>query len=226
MKALSALKSTFIYKGIVVIILFSLLSVIYPELVFASTLETSRETKTLVFEVKNPTQNSQNNNSITFAEIVENDPLTKDLTEYLESLNSPLAIYAPEIIQQPQWQRALAISWVESNMCIHHVDNNCSGIGVAPGHALWREYDTHLDWFKDMSALMEKPIYKERFTTFQAMRGVYVQPGSDNWVYGAQSKFNKLIEITENADAERKLAAAKAPLIAALATFPELAYLD
>ncbi len=226
MKALSTMKSTFLYKGIVTIILFSLLSVIYPGLVIASTFETSRETKTLAFEVKNPIQNFQNNNSITFSEIVNNDPLAKSLQKYLKSLNSPLAKYAPEIIQQPQWQRALAISWVESNMCIHSIDNNCSGIGVAPGHPSWRKYKTHLAWFKDMSTLLEKPIYKEKFTTFQAMRGVYVQPGSANWVYGAQNKFNKLMEITKNAETERKFAAAKIPLVATLATFPELAYID
>lgn len=223
MKALSTLRSAS-QKSLIGFVLISLTSFIYPEI----SLATSALGQTaLVFEIKNSPNDSQNHNSITFKEILDNDPLVVSLTEYLESLNSPLSVYAAEIIQQPQWQRALAISWVESNMCIHHVDNNCSGIGVAPGHPLWRKYETHLDWFKDMSALMEKPIYKERFTTFQAMRGVYVQPGSDNWVYGATTKFNDLMEITVNAEAQRQLAAAQAPIITtALATFPELSKLD
>jgi hypothetical protein len=121
----------------------------------------------------------------------------------LEKHRSPLAEFAGEMVKQPQWQRALAISWVESNFCKRHMDNNCSGIGVAPGHKLWRKYETHLDWFKDMSALMEKPIYKEKYTTFQKMKGVYVQPGSANWVNGAQKKYNELIKLTQESEVQK-----------------------
>ncbi|PIR96190.1 MAG: hypothetical protein COT92_02370 [Candidatus Doudnabacteria bacterium CG10_big_fil_rev_8_21_14_0_10_42_18] len=221
MKALFALKSG-LKNGLIIATIVSLTALVYPEIILASNSRAS-EASALVFEVKNPIQNQ---NSLSFNEIMANDPLAIKLQEYLESLGSPLAPYSADIIQEPQWQRALAISWVESNMCKRHVDNNCSGIGVAPGHPLWRKYSTHLDWFKDMSNLLEKPIYKEKYTTFQAMRGVYVQPGSANWVYGAQAKYNALMAITEEAENERQYASVQIPLKAALATFPQLAYLD
>ncbi len=226
MKALLTLRSG-LSKGLVIASMVSLVSLVYPEIVLATNTQAAGENTALVFEVKDPIQNPKiNQNSITFEEVVQNDPLVKKLRAYLENLNSPLAPYAGEIVQQPQWQRALAISWVESNMCIHHVDNNCSGIGVAPGHPSWRKYETQLDWFKDMAQLLEKPLYKEQLTTFKQMKGVYVQPGSWNWVYGAQSKYNDLMAMTNETEQERKLAALQIPLKAALATFPELAYLD
>ncbi len=106
------------------------------------------------------------------------------------------------------------------------MDNNCSGIGVAPGHRLWRKYTTHLDWFKDMSALMEKPMYKEKFTTFQKMRGVYVQPGSANWVNGAQAKYNDLIKLTQDSEIQRIAQVQQKSNILALATFPSLVESD
>ncbi len=208
-----------IEKSIILGTLISLVFWVYPEaLVLAHSGEQSMEQKqALVFEIKNPISNT---NSINIDQIVESDPLVLNLQTYLENLNSPLSVYAKDIVQQPQWQRALAISWVESNMGIHCYDNNCSGIGVEPGHPSWRKYSTKLDWFKDMTQLLEKPIYKEKFTTFKQMRGVYVQPGSANWVYGAQKKYDELTALTEKSEADRQLANSQAPMELALASFP------
>ncbi len=164
----------------------------------------------------------QNENSLSIETVTENDPLVVNLTAYLKKHNSPLEPYASEMVKQPQWQRALAISWVESNFCKRHADNNCSGIGVAPGHKSWRKYPTHLEWFKDMAKLMEKPIYKEKYTTFKKMRGVYVQPGSDNWVNGAQKKFNELNQLTLDSENQtRELAQKHFVEIASLYTFTD-----
>jgi hypothetical protein len=166
--------------------------------------ETEAEQNQPNLEVKNLNLKTETaDKSLTLDAVIANDPLVNNLKLYLEKHRSPLAEFAGEIIKQPQWQRALAISWVESNFCKRHMDNNCSGIGVAPGHKLWRKYETHLDWFKDMSALMEKPIYKEKYTTFQKMRGVYVQPGSANWVNGAQKKYNELIKLTQESEVQK-----------------------
>ena len=225
MKTLLRLKSaisksyTFSISALVLLV-----PVIFPELALAS------ELKTLglqgpVFEIKitnpnfldqSPKQNEQT--FLTMKELEDNDPLVSSLREYLENLHSPLDIYAADIVKQPQWQRALAISWVESNMGKHCYDNNCSGIGVKPGHPAWRKYKTKLDWFVDLCVLLEKPIYKEKYTTFKQMRGVYVVPGSDAWVYGSQQKFNELVALTQNAETTRQ---AKAQELVALATFPE-----
>lgn len=166
--------------------------------------ETEAEQNQPNLEVKNLNLKTETaDKSLTLDAVIANDPLVNNLKLYLEKHRSPLAEFAGEIIKQPQWQRALAISWVESNFCKRHMDNNCSGIGVAPGHKLWRKYETHLDWFKDMSALMEKPIYKDKYTTFQKMRGVYVQPGSANWVNGAQKKYNELIKLTQESEVQK-----------------------
>ena len=194
---------------IAAITLVSLAFWIYPEASFGAGLHQTSETSepkqsALVFEIKNPEtviQKSQTNtNLITFDEIVKTDPLVPKLQAYLESKDSPLAEYAAEIVQQPQWKRSLAISFVESNFGKYCANNNCSGIGVAPGHASWRKYETKLDWFKDMSKLMETPRYKERFTTYKTMRGIYVYPGSARWVYGAEKVDAELTKMETEAN--------------------------
>ncbi len=161
-------------------------------------------------------------NSLTIQTVQENDPLVVNLKQFLKDNDSPLGEYASEIIKQPQWQRALAISYVESHMGRNCFDNNCSGIGVKPGHPSWRKYTTKLDWFIDLNTLLEKPIYKEKYTTFKKMRGIYVNPGSDNWVNGAQQKYNQLMALTEKSENEaRALAQTHTSEIALLSTFPE-----
>lgn len=208
MKALLTLKSAIDRSAVVsAALLVSLVSVVYPEISVASGLQASGQ-QALVFEIKDPKSILENKATLTFDEIVLNDPVVAKLEAYLKKHNSPLAEYAADIVQQPQWQRALAISWVESNFGRRCADNNCSGIGVAPGHPSWRRYPTKLDWFKDMAQLLERPIYKERFTTFKQMRGVYVQPGSDAWVYGATKKYNELMALEKEATEERLAQAA------------------
>ena len=203
-------------------VLASLVFWIYPESqLLAYSEQPAGQNKALVFEIKNSTTIADNN-FLSLNEVVQNDPLAKNLKNYLENLGSPLAQYSEDIVQLPQWQRALAISWVESNMGIHCYNNNCSGIGGAPGDRTWRKYPTQLDWFKDMTLLLEKPLYKEKLITFKQMRGVYVKPGSANWVYGAQNKFDELTELTEQSEQERQTLAQGTPAQLALATFPNL----
>jgi hypothetical protein len=199
---------------------------VYPHLALAN--QTSQEKTAIVFKIPDTSvlkkiTTDENKTSLTFAEITESDPLTIRLKEYLEKHNSPLAQYAGEMTKLPQWQRALAISWVESNFGRFCADNNCSGIGVAPGHPAWRKYQTKLDWFKDMTKLMETPRYKEKYTTFEKMRGVYVYPGSDAWVFGAKTKYAQLMALTSLAQEERAALAQKATDNSNLQTFPQLA---
>lgn len=209
------------------IALVTLIPIVAPRAVFAA--EQTSSPQAIIFEIKgSTTSNSQISGptapqSLSIEEVESNDPLVIKLKAYLEKHNSPLAEYSAEIVKQPQWQRALAISWVESNFGRRCADNNCSGIGVAPGHKLWRKYPTKLDWFKDMSALMEKPIYKEKYTTFKQMLGVYVVPGSPQWLNGATKKFNELTALTEEAEAEKRALAQLNDANANLHTFPELA---
>lgn len=230
MKALSTLKSA-INQGshIGIIALVSLLPVILPFKALAAELQTSGQ-PAQIFEIKvsdstlldqSPKQNTTEN-SLSIQTITENDPLVVKLKQFLADNNSPLGDYAAEIVQQPQWQRALAISYVESHMGRDCFNNNCSGMGGAPGTSTWRKYSTKLDWFIDLTNLLEKPVYKEKYTTFQKMKGVYVQPGSMAWVNGATKKYNDLMALTSEAEAEsRSLAQSHNTELAALPTFTD-----
>lgn len=109
------------------------------------------------------------------------------LTVYLTKKKSPLVEFADVIASLKHWKIVLAISNSESSLGKKCADNNCSGIGVEPGHALWREYANKGEWAKDMDALIEKR-YKD--WSLEDMNGVYVQPGSENWVFAA----NQILE--------------------------------
>lgn len=213
-------------KAALMVALISLTVWVHPGAqVSASAGETADKNQTLVFEVKNPISNLQSDSSeedgLQIEEVIESDPLVNNLEIYLKKHNSPLAEYAKDIVLQPQWQRALAISYVESHFGRFCYTNNCSGIGGAPGMKTWRKYETKLEWFKDMSRLLEKPIYKEKYVTFKQMNGVYVQPGSANWINGATKKYNELVKLTEESELQRKVIAQKHSEKLALATFDQ-----
>lgn len=234
MKALSTLRSAIdqsSYIGIIALV--SLFPVILPHMALAAELQTSGQPTALVFEIKvsdpsilDQTPKPKNiPNSLSIQTISDNDPLVIKLKQYLAENDSPLGEYADKIVLQPQWQRALAVSYVESHMGRDCFNNNCSGIGVKPGHSSWRKYPTKLDWFIDLNNLLEKPIYKDKYNTFKKMKGVYVQPGSAAWVNGAEKKYGELMALTAEADAEsRQLAESQQKHIveiAALSTFSE-----
>ncbi len=179
---------------------------IYPETMAAAYTAQNVKTNALVFEI----DSKSTNKLLSYDELAQyhahtdmNALLAPKVKAYLESKGSPLAVYADEIVKQPQWQRALAISYVESNFGKRCADNNCSGIGGAPSMKSWRKYPTKLDWFKDLSALLEKPTYKVKYTNCNSMKGVYVVPGSATWVNGCNKISNELIALTSRADNER-----------------------
>lgn len=187
-------------KAVLLASLFSLMTWVLPHSFVAQAAE---QDKAQIFEIQN--FNSEKN-SLNHNLILENDPLVKNLQEYLTKYSSPLSEYSKEMVLQPQWKRALAISWVESNFGRKCADNNCSGIGVEPGHPSWRKYKTKLDWFKDMCKLMETPRYKEKYTTFEKMRGIYVYPGSNSWVFGAKQKFAELSALEKHSEEQKQFA--------------------
>ena len=204
MKAPIALNSV-IEKVAVVLAFLPLVFMIYPEFAVAAYVAQNQGTNALVFEIdSNSTQKL-----LSYDELAQyhsrtdmNALLAPKVKAYLESKGSPLAVYADEIVKQPQWQRALAISYVESNYGKRCADNNCSGIGGAPSMKSWRKYPTKLEWFKDLSSLLEKPTYKEKFTSCNTMNGVY-NAGSSNWVNGCNKASNELLALTNQANNER-----------------------
>ncbi len=216
----SAIEKTFVVFAFLPVVILA-----YPETMAAAyPAQNILEEKALVFEISSKPEavEQKNQTLLTYAELEthykrtqippKSEILAPKVRAYLESKGSPLAVYADQIVQQPQWQRALAISFVESNFGKRCADNNCSGIGVKPGHKSWRRYQTKLHWFIDMNQLLEKPMYKQKYTNCNTMKGVYVVPGSAAWVNGCNKVSNELLSLTAQSESEH-LALIKAPTL-------------
>jgi hypothetical protein len=210
MKAPFALNSA-IEKTLALIVFLPVIFLAYPELAVAANPAQTNGKKALVFEISSKSAVSLKSTEklLTYDELAAYDAntninvfLVPKVQAFLESKGSPLAPYASEIVKQPQWQRALAISYVESNYGKRCADNNCSGIGGSPSHKSWRRYPTKLEWFKDLTMLLEKPTYKEKYTSCNTMNGVY-NAGSHTWVNGCNSASNQLLALTAQAEQER-----------------------
>ncbi len=72
----------------------------------------------------------------------------------------------------------VAITFVESTHGKNCYYNNCSGITGSKG---LRKYKTRADWVRDFDSILEKR-YKN--LPPEDYLGLYVQPGSPNWLYG------------------------------------------
>jgi hypothetical protein len=136
-------------------------------------------------------------NSLTIDTIQQADPLTVNLQAYLQDHNSPLQSYTAQLLQYNNWKTVVAISFVESNMCVHNLNYNCSGIG-GPGH--FYAFKDFGGWIDCMSNLLTTR-YQDK--TLDQMNGVYVQPKSANWAYGSKKISAELTALEKNADQER-----------------------
>lgn len=117
------------------------------------------------------------------------------IKNYLNEKKSPFAEYASIIARQPHWQLILAIGFAESSWGKNCVDNNCSNIGVKPGHELWRDYENYGEWIKDFNKLLERR-YKD--WTLKEMCGVYVKPCNKNWMSATTQVLGELKESNIN----------------------------
>jgi hypothetical protein len=206
MKALSTLKSAIDHSSFVgIIALILLIPVLQPQLASAAALQTSGQSTAQIFEI-NVSDSSlldsapkQNNlqNSITFNDIQAVDPLTVNLQAFLQDNNSPLQGYTSQLLSHDNWKTILAISFVESNMCIHDYRYNCSGIG---GQEYLRKYNDFGEWIDDMSSILAT---RYNGWTLDKMNGVYVQPKSVNWAFGSKKIFAQLTELENFSNLER-----------------------
>lgn len=83
----------------------------------------------------------------------------------------------------------VAISFVESTFGKHCYYYNCSGIGGTPPNL--RKYNSYAEWIADFDDLLErryKDLPPEKFI------GLYVQPGSPNWLYGVKQVIREFDE--------------------------------
>lgn len=230
MKASYPLESA-IEKSFVIIALFSTLFLAYPETtVLAQGLQTQNGKMAQVFDLnsksnKKLAQENLVQTSISVADIVTvNDLLAPELYNYLSSKGSPLAKHANNIPKYNNWKRALAISFVESNMCKRtpkkwvngalQESYNCSGI--ANGKRVYNNYE---EWFADMNNLLNKPAYVNR--PIEKFLGFYVVPGSRNWLLGVKKVEADLAHL-ENVANQKHLALTTGYLNIASTENPEL----
>lgn len=128
------------------------------------------------------------------ANVAEPDIIAKrtaDLKKYLQDMRSPFADSAETIATQPHWKLILAIAFAESTMGKNCADNNCSNIGVKPGHPAWRRYSSYNSWVVDFNRLLDKK-YKD--DTLEQMCGVYVKPCNPNWLLATRQVLDSLKE--------------------------------
>ncbi len=117
----------------------------------------------------------------------ELDKRKQQIKEYLLGKQSPFARdddALAALAQSKNMKLILAISFVESNFGKHCFYYNCSGIG---GPNL-RRYESYAEWVTDFDNLLEnryKGLPPEKFL------GLYVQPGSPNWLYGVRQILNE-----------------------------------
>jgi hypothetical protein len=204
MKALSTLKSAIdqSYLGIMALVL--LTPVLFPKLAFAAELQTQGQSAQ-IFEIKvtdssllgSTPKPNDNKNSLSINEITQSDPLTVSLHDYLASHSSPLADYTAELLEHDNWKTVIAISQVESNMCVHNLRFNCSGIG-GPGH--FYAFKNFGGWIDCMSNLLTT---RYEGKTLDQMNGVYVQPKSVNWAYGSKKIYAELASLEQDANEQR-----------------------
>ena len=114
------------------------------------------------------------------------------LKAYLESKNSPFAKDDEALdafAASKNMKLMVAISFVESTFGKNCYYYNCSGIGGTPPSL--RKYESYAEWIRDFDELLEsryKGVPPEKFI------GLYVQPGSPNWIYGVKQVIREFDE--------------------------------
>ncbi len=229
MKALFALVSANFRKSLYAAAFLPMIFWIYPAAIRPVHASGGQNTA-LVFEVK-PNQNQ--NFSVTYEQLVQNDPLVSLVVEYIENKapQSPLA--NPETVarliqytnlthDRQVWMRALAISFVESHMCTYTPkariqgkiieSYNCSGITAGKAY---RMYDNYESWFADMTNLLQKPAYINR--PLKAYLKFYVNPGSQRWFNGTTRVEQDLMALEQQADEQRFALGNNLPMTASTA---------
>ncbi len=115
------------------------------------------------------------------------------LRAYLKNKKSPFAddeAALDAFVASRNMRMMVAISFVESTFGQHCYYYNCSGIGGTPPSL--RKYNNYAEWIQDFDALLEKrykDVPPEKFI------GLYVQPGSPNWIYGVKKVIKEFEEL-------------------------------
>ncbi len=112
------------------------------------------------------------------------------LTKYLLSKKSPFGKDEETVqafLDSKNMKVMIAISFVESTMGKRCYYNNCSGIGGYPPNL--RKYENHAAWIRDFDSLLER---RYKGVPIEKFMGLYVQPGSPNWINGVKQILGEL----------------------------------
>jgi hypothetical protein len=119
------------------------------------------------------------NSGLRYEEAVKADTFNRGLEEYLTKYKSPFVNHIETLRKQPEMKRILAISFVESNMGKRCYYYNCSGITLRTGKL--KKYASYDEWIIDLNDLLQR---RYNGWQYKDMLGVYVVPGSQNWLRG------------------------------------------
>lgn len=123
-------------------------------------------------------------------EEIKNAERKDKLTKYFKSKKSPFG-KSEETVQafldSKNMRTMVAISFVESTMGQRCYYNNCSGIGGYP--PTLRKYKNHSEWVRDFDSLLER---RYKGVPIEKFMGLYVQPGSPNWINGVKQILGEL----------------------------------
>lgn len=114
------------------------------------------------------------------------------LRAYFKEKNSPFAkddAALDAFARSRNMKLMVAISFVESTFGKNCYYYNCSGIGGTP--PTLRKYNSYAEWIRDFDNLLEsryKGVPPEKFV------GLYVVPGSPNWLYGVKQVIREFEE--------------------------------
>jgi hypothetical protein len=114
------------------------------------------------------------------------------LREYFQKRKSPFAkddSTLDAFLTSKNMKLMIAISFVESTMGQRCYYNNCSGIGGTPPSL--RKYDDFAGWVTDFDSLLER---RYKGLPIEEFIGLYVQPGSPQWLNGVKQILAELKE--------------------------------
>lgn len=133
----------------------------------------------------------ENHREPTQEEIIREQQKEK-LRAYFQSRKSPFGDDDKTIeafLDSRNMNLMIAISFVESTMGKKCYYKNCSGIGGYPPNL--RKYDSFADWVRDFDDLLER---RYKGLEIEEFLGLYVQPGSPNWLNGVKQILAELKE--------------------------------
>jgi hypothetical protein len=198
------------HKFGIIICLVSLVSFMLPHQAFASLANRSQAGSILVFTIGDHIEYLD---ALTFelSKVFERGKMRQDLNrqlelakevkEYLQARNSPLANYASTLIQLNNWKKIIALSNAESSFCKKYPKDkaNCWGIG---GSNLWYMGSNLGEGIVTMNnflnAFPNNSKLKYSQMTFQQMNGLYKQPPKQHWIDNNVSVYNDMIHIENN----------------------------